>query len=523
MPEMMPKTAFCRFFGWRSGTGFTRVKTYVESAAVFDSGPRLQAFSSENGGAGISGHKSIMPAASGLSSERSRNQHTEIDGFDVRPTQNHPDRGLTSELTFGNSGNQAGILPKPGIGPKNPPSLDITLPRPLAVRVGRPRQPPSVKAISRSRGRVVWRVLATINGKQQKKICATQGEAELVAHQWNTAQACDLQSLPTRFTPDKLRMAEAADTICANLGLSMMDAVLFVAKYYKRPSSAKWIETIADYESDRAKQGISESQISNVAKAAKRLASFLARPEIGDLTQTEIETFLGTLPEDASPSTYNGLLGDVRTLCRWAVSKKHLAEDPTANIERRRIKRGLPEILRPAQAEALIRDVEKNNPGWVPYLCISLFGATRPGLREGEASRLNAALRKKQNVIHAGGIEIDGKANGIRIVPWSLAGPLEEWLKAYPPKNGIWPCKSDTIAEREWAKIRTRHSLAADVLRHTGITAMAYAPEGSLAQVAIAAGNSEAMIRKHYLGRWSKEDTARLWSIKPLQTPTAAL
>lgn len=366
-----------------------------------------------------------------------------------------------------------------------------------------------------------WRVTATIGGKQRKKVYSTQDEAELVAYQWATAQASDLQVLPTRLSPTQLREAEAATLMLQNIGLNLKDATSWLLRNYQRPSSAKWAETIADYESDRTKQGISESQISNVAKAAKRLAGFLVRPEIGELTPKEIEAFLGTLPEDVSPSTFNGLLGDVRTFCRWCVAKKHLTDDPTNTIERRRIKRGLPEILRPAQAEALIRDVEKNNPAWVPYLCFCLFGAMRPGLREGEASRLNAAIREKQNVIHAGGFEISGKANGIRIVPWSLTGPLKEWLTAYPPEKGIWPCESDTIAERDWAKIRKRHSLSADVLRHTGITAMAYAPEMSLAQVAIAAGNSETMIRKHYLGRWSKEETVRLWAIKPLRAPAA--
>jgi hypothetical protein len=49
--------------------------------------------------------------------------------------------------------------------------------------VGRPRQLPSIKALLRPDGRVVFRVLATIGGKQRKKIVATREEAELIAHQ----------------------------------------------------------------------------------------------------------------------------------------------------------------------------------------------------------------------------------------------------------------------------------------------------------------------------------------------------
>jgi len=460
-----------------------------------------------------------MPVATGFSADHPALSLTRNPGFGAQQAENPVWEGFIGPdhaIKPPESG-EAGAKPLPLSG--KPGVFGVRPILQIKVGVGRPRQLPTTKAITRPNGRVVWRVLATINGKQRKKICATQGEAELVAHQWATAQTCDLQVLPTRLSPTQLREAEAVILMLENIGLSLRDAANWVLKNYQRPSAVKWAKTIADYESDRAKQGISHSQIGNVAKAAKRLAGFLGRPELGDLTQTEIESFLETLPDDSSHSTFNGLLGDVRTFCRWCVGKKHLVQDPTSNIERRRIKRGLPEILRPDQAEALVRDVEKHHPAWVPYLCLCLFGAMRPGLREGEASRLNTALRKKQNVIHDGGFEVSGKANGIRIVPWSLAGPLKEWLTAYPPEKGLWPCDSNTIAEREWAKIRKRHSLSADVLRHTGITAMAYAPEMSLAQVAIAAGNSETMIRKHYLGRWTKEETIRLWAIKPLRVP----
>jgi hypothetical protein len=65
-------------------------------------------------------------------------------------------------------------------------------------------------------------------------------------------------------------------------------------------------------------------------------------------------------------------------------------------------------------------------------------------------------------VLHPEGFAVEGKAHGTRVVPWAIC----------------------------------------------------YAPNASLAQIAIAAGNSEAMIRKHYLGGWSLAMTQALWSLK---------
>lgn len=432
----------------------------------FDSDPRLQFSTSENGVADNSEHRSSMLVPTG---------------------------GLSA-----NGAGQASFPEKP-----------------IIVRVGRPRELPSIKLLERPNGRRVWRVLATIAGKQRKRIVGSAEEANLVAYQWASAQQSDLRILPTRLTPSELREAEAAMVILQQAQIGLLEGARWLLVHFQRPSGVSWATAISEYEADRARIGISPSQVSNVAKAARRLAGYLKRAEIGDPSSGEIEKFLAdTLPSAPAP-TYNGLLGNIRTFLRWMVSREYLAADPTEGIERRRLQRHLPDILPPDKAECLLRDVEASSPEWLPYLACCLFGAIRPGTRAGEALRLDSDLRAGRTVLHPGGVEVHGKAHGTRIVPWSLTGPLRSWLAAYPPKEGLWPARSGPQAERWWAEIRDRHALSPDILRHTGISAMCYAPGASLAQVAIAVGNSETMIRRHYLGRWSAEDTARLWGIRP--------
>ncbi len=386
----------------------------------------------------------------------------------------------------------------------------------IAPRVGRPRKPPSITPITRPDGSVGFRVRAVVLGDDRRKIVGTIDEARLLAAQWVDGRAEELRVLPTRLSPAQLGDAEAASRFLDGLGLGFLDAAKWLLANYKRPSHAEWEAEVTEYEADRRRVGISESQISNVAKAAKRFSAHVARPSIGAPTRAEIEGFLGTLGPEVSPYTYNGLLGDLGTFLQWLVTKGRLQENPAAGMERRRIKRKLPPTLKPPAVEALLRDLEASDPEWVPYAALCVFGAMRPGTREGEAFRLDADLRAGREVFHPGGIEIHGKAHGTRIVPWDMCGPLKAWLDAYPPRSGLWPSDSPTAAERAWEKVREKHSLSADVLRHTAISAMCYAPGASLAKVAIAVGNSEPMIRKHYLGRWSDEMTQALWALRPM-------
>ncbi len=381
------------------------------------------------------------------------------------------------------------------------------------IRVGRPKQPPTIKKLPSGR----HEVRARLQGRDRRKVVSTLAEARLIASQWLTGRSEELRQLLTRLTPAELGDAEAAYLEIKDnphLGLTLRQAVKFAVAHHKRPSVALWADVIERYKSDRERVGISTSQISNVAKAAARLAASSGRTELGNITRDEVEQLLATLAEDTSPSTYNGLLGDISTFLSWCVQKRHLSANPATEIERRKIARGLPQILQPSQVEALLRDLEKTDPAWLPYATMCVFCGLRPGTREGEANRLDADLRDGKSVIHPGGVEVYGKSNGTRIVPY--AGPLKTWLDTYLiPGKGLWPSSSATAAERAWAKIRKRHNLTADVLRHTAISAMCYAPQASLAQVAIAVGNSESMIRKHYLGRWSTTMTEALYAIQP--------
>jgi integrase len=387
---------------------------------------------------------------------------------------------------------------------------------PCSGIMGRPRQSPSIKKLVRPGGRVVWRVLATIRGKQRKRICRSYSEALLLKGAWGTEQHTEIPHLATRLAPRELIEAEAMGLTLTELGLTFREAERWLQKFYRPPSKIEWDTAISKYHEQRIANGVSEAQVSNVRKAACRFAGFVRRSVVGNVTRAEVEAFLtATLPSETTAETFNGLLGDTRTFFRWAVNEEIISEDPTARIQRRKVKRKIPATLLPERVESLFQDIVIACPGWIPYAAVCVFGAVRPSTREGEAFRLDQNLRNSVEVIRPGGIDVIGKVYGPRLVPWSVCGPLKEWLEAYPPSPGLWPSSSGTQAERAWAKIRKKHNLSEDVLRHTAISAMLHAPGASYASVAYAAGNSETMIRRHYEGRWSPELTQQLWAIRP--------
>ena len=385
--------------------------------------------------------------------------------------------------------------------------------------MGRPIQLPAVKAFPFGNGGFRWRVTATVGGKQQKRIFASQADALTQASQWAASMQNAFFSVYTRIPPAEISAHEAALQLLKDSknGLSVLQAVQFAIRHFV-PLVAKIPEdAVVEYETEKKIEGLSDSQISNVARTARRLFRHLRKP-LDSLTPEVFRGFLSEQTDLVEPSSFNGLLGDCRTFFRWCVSKKYMAVDPAVDVPRRKVKDKLPTTLSPTEAAAFMQLVESQYPGWVPYAAFCLFAAIRPALRDGEASRLHAALVACQPVFHDDGFDIDGKAHGIRLVPWVVCGPLRAWLASYPipAGGGLWPVAlSPTAAEREWAKVRATCGIGQDVLRHTGVTAMCYAPGGSLAAASIAAGNSEAIIRKRYLGRWSSAKTAALWAILP--------
>ncbi len=143
-----------------------------------------------------------------------------------------------------------------------------------------------------------------------------------------------------------------------------------------------------------------------------------------------------------------------------------------------------------------------------------LFASIRP---DGEISELPAAdVRLENNVIT---IEPWVSKVGMRRLV-TIQPNLAAWLRAYPlDEYPIIPSKDKmkNIAGK-LSRIRRQFKLAHDVLRHTFIS-MHVAKFRSMGDAALQVGNSETIIRRHYLNVITPQEADPFFSILSSKVP----
>ena len=144
----------------------------------------------------------------------------------------------------------------------------------------------------------------------------------------------------------------------------------------------------------------------------------------------------------------------------------------------------------------------------MPFFALCLFAGIRPCLRTGEILRLKSEHVKTT----AGVIRIDGEVSKVREPRMvTIQSNLGAWLKAYPlDKFPIIPANLQHIRE----KVAVEFPLTHDVMRHTFIS-MFVSKFRSLGEAALQAGNSEGIIRRHYLDLKSPEEAEQFFGILP--------
>lgn len=165
-----------------------------------------------------------------------------------------------------------------------------------------------------------------------------------------------------------------------------------------------------------------------------------------------------------------------------------------------------PRILSVEQCRSLLCAAETCEGGiMAPYASVCLFA----GLRPTEARRLTWA----QINLEDGEIRIDAaqsKTGRGRMV--KICDTLAAWLKAYKGQT-FYPQNFD----RKFNAVKSMAGLTewpVDVMRHTAISHF-FRKTGSYGFCAERFGNSEAVIKNHYQGRVSTEETKAFYAIMP--------
>lgn len=381
----------------------------------------------------------------------------------------------------------------------------------------------SVNRFENRNGVISWRVDGRLNGVRIRRNFKTKDEAaaEKASLELKALQmAKDLRSVATELSPERVRDAEMAFRRIGDRRHSLSFYVEFALANYREPATQKLLsEAVTDYvaakEHEREQDLLSEAHIVRMKRDLDRLQKHFPKAMVSDLTAPRLLEYFEA--RRAALKTFNNRRGIVSTFLKFCLQRDWLADNPLAKIAPRRIRRRRTgaATLTAAQAKELMAFVETTMPEAVPFFALCLFAGIRPCLRTGEILRLKPAhVRLKEGIIR-----IDGEVSKVR-EPRSIAiqPNLAAWLRAYPlEKFPIIPANLQHLREKAVEKF----SLSHDVMRHTFIS-MFVAKFRSIGEAALQAGNSEGIIRKHYLDLKEPAEADAFWSIFPRQADDTA-
>lgn len=353
------------------------------------------------------------------------------------------------------------------------------------------------------------------NFKTQEEAAAEKATLEVNAEQTKSG----LQTATTFLTPDQLREAEATFRRLAGQPRPLSFYIEYALTNYREPVTQKLLsdavtEYVATKDHEREQDLISEPHLTRMKWDLIRLQKHFPKATVAELTGARLVEYF----EDkrAAIKTYNNRRGIVSTFLKFALQRDWITDNPLAKIPPRRIRRrrGGATTFTAQQAQELMAYVEQRYPSAIPFFAFCLFAGIRPCLRTGEILRLKPGhVKIAENVIR-----IDGEVSKVREPRMvTIQSNLVAWLKAYPlEKFPIIPANLQHIRE----KVALKFPLSHDVMRHTFIS-MFVAKFRSIGEAAIQAGNSEGIIRKHYLDLKSTTEAEQFFGIIPKEAKDA--
>jgi len=379
---------------------------------------------------------------------------------------------------------------------------------------------PTEFAVSRfinRNGVTSWRVAGWLHGLRIRKNFPTREEAaaEKATLELKAAQTENgMRAFATTLTEPQVREAEVLFRRVAGKERPLTFYVDFALTNYKEPERQKTLaDATADYiaakEHEFAQDQLSIPQMDRIRWEMKRLTDRFPNMTAAELTSTKLITHLEA--GKGGMKTHNNRRGLLSTFFKYCFQRGWVAENPIPKVPHYRIRRrrGVAKTLTLEQVRALMEFAETHDRGiWVPYFALCLFAGIRPGVPHGEITKLDpAAVDFSAGVIH-----ISPEVSKVREPRKIVIQPnLAAWLRAYPLKK--YPIIVGNFKKRR-EKFAEKLGLTHDVLRHTFIS-MFVAKFRSIGEAAIQAGNSEAIIRKHYLDLKTAAEAEEFFSILP--------
>ena len=369
-----------------------------------------------------------------------------------------------------------------------------------------------------------WRVDGRIHGLRIRKNFKTRQEAgaEKAALDIKAVQAdSGVRSTTTRLTDEQLHEAEAAFRRLASAPKSLDFYLDYALTNYRAPERENTLEAaVAAYFGTKQKEHdngmLSPCQLKDIRVRLDELKKCFPGKSMAELSRDVLATHCHR--GNPKPKTFNNRRGILFTFFKFSFFQDWVAVNPLEKVPHLRIghRRGSAKTLTAEQCEKLMRYIETFEGGvFIPYFCLCLFAGIRPSILVGEISK----LRPESVHLETGAIMIEPEVSKVRMKRNVTIQPnLAAWLRAYPLSRFPIIPKNATNLRRGIAK---KFDLSHDIMRHTFIS-MHVAKYRSMGEAALQAGNSESIIRKHYLDLKTPAEAEQFFGILPTPVVTVA-
>ena len=289
------------------------------------------------------------------------------------------------------------------------------------------------------------------------------------------------------------------------------DRIIEAATFFKRNGAGEVsprtvvevIEELVQAKRQRTKKGKPASE-TYLRDLSNRLSTFAKdfSVDIGTITTPDVQRWLDR--RKVEPQTARNFRTVLHTLFHFAEARGYVFKggNPVAGTEHIATNGGgAIEIYTPAEIAGLLSNAPKD---FLPLLALGAFA----GLRAAEVERLEwSDIDLGGGFIHVG--EDKAKTASRRLVP--ILTTLSQWLAPYAGRKGlVWNGSPKELRTARAATVKAAGTEWKDNgLRHSFIS-YRLAEVQSAAQVALEAGNSPAMVFRHYR-ELVKPEAAKAW------------
>lgn len=382
----------------------------------------------------------------------------------------------------------------------------------------------NVSRFENKTGSVSWRVTGYLHGIRVRKNFPTREEAaaEKAALEIKAIQAASGQrAAVTSLNDAQLREAESLFHRVAGKPRTLAFYVDYALANYREPEHQKKVsDAVTDYVAAKKREfeedQLSKPQFRRIDWELKRFEKHFKGRTMAEITPANLTAFLEL--SHSTLKTFNNRRGVLSTFFKFAFHRGWTIENTILRVPHHRIRtrRGSAITFTAQQARELMAFAETHEGGrWVPYFAICLFAGVCPGVPDGEITK----LRPEHVSLDTSIIHIPSTVSKIREPRRITIQPnLAAWLRAYPLDK--YPLIVGNFKKRR-ERFKDRFNLTHDVLRHTFIS-MFVAKYRSIGEAAIQAGNSESIIRKHYLDLKTVEEADAFFAILPKKSAMLA-